>query len=265
MDRIILFQYHKKPIVCRDRLLQLKYFNPGIKIYGIYGGEESNFLKYKKYLDPFFEHNYCLKGRSNYWKWKNNDLCARLWYKDVGRKLEFDMLHVIEWDLLLFGPLNDIYRKIEKNSIGLTALTPLKNVEDKWDWTAEEPYKNEWVKLLKYAKDKFAYNKQPHASLGPGPCIPKSFLEKYNNAHVPDQVINELRLPLFGQIFGYKLTDTGFYPEWFGPDEKFFNCDGSEIPLSLIKREYKRNERKSFHPFRKRLNKQTLLNIINHK
>lgn len=255
MNRIILFRYHKKPLVCRDRLWQLKKFNPGIKIFGLYGGKEVEFPKYKKYLDSFLEHNYCIKNKSNYWKWKNSDLGIRLWYKNIGRKIKFDMLHIVEWDLLLLDSLNEIYKKIPKNCLGLTALNPLKNVMQKWDWTAEEPYKSEWAKLLKYAKDQFEYNKQPYASLGGGPCLPKFFLEKFSAVHVPDLCNDELRLPLFGQIFGFRLLDTGLYQKWFDPEtEKFFNCHGNEIPLSLIKNELKRKGgRKSFHPFRKRL------------
>ena len=112
MHRIILFRYHKNPFVCRDRLWQLKNFNPEIKIFGLYGGKEDEFPKFKKYLDPFFEHNYCIKNKSNHWKCKNSDLGIGLWYKNIGKKLEFDMLHVIEWDLLLFGSLNKNTKKL---------------------------------------------------------------------------------------------------------------------------------------------------------
>jgi hypothetical protein len=256
MNRIVLFRYHKKPLLCRSRLWLLKKFNPGIKIFGLYGGKESEFPKYQRYLGSFLEHNYCIKGRSNNWKWKNSDLAIRLWYKSIGKKIEFDMLHVIEWDLLLFDSLDEIYKKIPENCIGLTALTLYKNVENKW----YRPFKDEWIKLLKYAKDKFGYNKQPYASLGPGFCLPKNFLEKFSEVHVPVLCNDELRLALFGQIFRHKLIDTGFYQKWFDPEtEKLFNCSGKKIPLALIEKELRRKDgKRSFHPFRKRFKKTTL-------
>ena len=255
MNRIVLFRYHKKPYVCRDRLWQLKNFNPGIKILGLYGGKESKFSKYKKYLSPYLEHNYCIKNKTNFWKWKNSDLGIRLWYENIGEKLDFDMLHVIEWDLLLFDSLNALYKKIPKNCIGLTALNPLKTVKVTWTWVYKEPYKTQWAKLLKYAKDYFRYNKQPYASLGPGPCLPKKFLDKFCFVNVPDLCNDELRLPLFGQIFGFKLIETGFYKRWSDQNiMKFFNCHGNEISLNRIRKELKRQGgRKSFHPYRKRL------------
>lgn len=242
------------PFVCRDRLLQLKNYNPGIKIFGLYGGQESEFPKYQKYLNVYFEHNYCIENKSNYWKWKNSDLCIRLWYKNIGKNVKFDMLHVIEWDLLLFESLDNIYKKIPKNSIGLTGLILLKNINIDWSWVSKEPYKSQWLKLLKYAKNQFKYNKQPYASLGPGPCLPKSFLNRFISVHVPDLCNDELRFPLFGQIFGFKLIKTGFYKRWSDSNIlKFFNCYKDEISLTHIKNELKRKRgRKSFHPYRKR-------------
>lgn len=253
MNRIILFRYHKKPLVCRSRLRQLKKFNPGVKIFGLYGGQELEFPKYEKYLNSYFEHNYCIKNKTNFWKWKNSDLSTRLWYKNVGKNIEFDMVHIIEWDLLLFESIDNLYKKIPPNCIGLTALNPLENVKPTWTWVFKEPYKTQWEKLLKYAKNKFNYDKRPYASLGPGPCLPKKFLDKFSAINVPDLSNDEVRLPLFGQIFGFKLLETGFYPKWSEVSiMKFFNCHGKEIPLSRIKKELKKkNGRKSFHPYRK--------------
>lgn len=254
MHRIILFRYHKNPFVCRDRLQQLKNFNPEIKIFGLYGGKEDDFPRFKKYLNPFLEHNYCIKNKSNHWKWKNSDLAIRLWYKNIGKKLNFDMLHVIEWDLLLFEPLDILYRNIPKDCIGLTGLIPLKNLKSGWIWVHKEPYKTEWAKLLKYVKDQFKYNKQIYASLGPGACLPKKFLDKFSSVHIPSLNNDEIRLPLFGQIFGFKLYKTSLFKRSDPNMAKFFNCSGNEIPLNRIRRELKRKEgKKSFHPYRKRL------------
>ena len=111
MNRIILFRYHKELLICRNRLAQLKKLNPTVKIFGLYGGEEINFPKYKKALEPFLEHNYCLKDETADWLWKNGDLGMRLWYKTVGNKINFEMLHFIEWDLLLVNSLDKIYKK----------------------------------------------------------------------------------------------------------------------------------------------------------
>jgi hypothetical protein len=62
-----------------------------------------------------------------------------------------------------------------------------------------------------------------------------------------------LRLPLFGQILGYKLYDTGFYKNWFNAkEEKVFNCMAQDISLPAITKELSKTKgRRIFHPYRK--------------
>jgi len=86
---------------------------------------------------------------------------VRLWFDAVGRHLSFDMLHLIEWDLVLLDPIDKIYRDIPHDTLGLTALTPATNVEEKWIWTSKDPYKKEWNALLKWVKEKFNFIHDP--------------------------------------------------------------------------------------------------------
>lgn len=253
MKRVILFRFHKSISICKNRLELLKKFNPAIQIFGLYGGREGDYRKFCKALKPYLKDNYCIKNKSNDWKWENGDLAVMLWYKKIGQYLNFDMLHIIEWDLLLLDSLDKIYRQIPKNGIGLTALTLLKNVEDKWDWTSKKPQKNEWDRLLNFVKVNFSYKQEPYASFGPGTCLPKKFLEKYANTQIPELCHDELRLPLFGQIFGFRLYNTGFYKEWFNKEEQeFFNCEPKPISISIVLRELKKaSGRRVFHPYRK--------------
>jgi hypothetical protein len=45
MKRIILFRFHERAEVCRNRLDLLKRHNPEAAIYGLYGGNESSYPK----------------------------------------------------------------------------------------------------------------------------------------------------------------------------------------------------------------------------
>lgn len=257
MTRIILFRYHKKPLICAERLAQLKKYNPWVRIFGLYGGAESEFDKYEKYLGKYLEHNYCITGQTDRWKWKNSDLSVASWYRDYGHKLEFDMLHIIEWDLLLFGTLDEIFTGIKSDWLGLTGLIQLSNVESRWNWTSREPSRSEWLELLKQAREKYNYNYDNYAWLGPGTCLPKAFLEKYSQLDIPDLVHDELRLPMYWQILWFKLYDTWFYKKWFEPAEKvFFNCSNIDINVETIKSELQsKTGRRVFHPYRWKLSK----------
>ncbi|PKM92132.1 MAG: hypothetical protein CVU81_02130 [Euryarchaeota archaeon HGW-Euryarchaeota-1] len=214
MERIILFRFHKNPEVCRNRLHMLQKYNPDIKLFGLYGGLKKNFPKFKKELGCFFEHIWLIPKDKD-WNWKHGDLAIREWFKYFGYKIKFDTLHLIEWDLLLFDSLSNIYKQIPKEGVGLTGLTPLKNVEPIWYWTSKDPYKTEWKALLKFVKNKFNYTLEPFGCLCGGLCLPRKFIEIYAKTNIPELCHDELRLPLFAQIFGFKMYDTGFYKKWF--------------------------------------------------
>ena len=91
--------------------------------------------------------------------------------------------------------------------------------------------------------------------LGPGYCLPKAFLERYAAADVPEVGNDEMRLPYFGELFGFELRDTGFYGRWFDTEiEKVFNANGDEIPDELILEALgEQDGRRAFHPYRRLL------------
>ncbi len=251
MKRVIIFRFHQYPEICASRLRLLAKYNPGIPIFGLYGGRPGGLAEFRQCIGKYLESICSLENESDEWKWKNSDLGLRRWFALTGKDVDFDMLTLVEWDLLLFGGLDDIYRGIPAGAIGLTALTKLKNVENRWIWTSREPYRKEWIKFLELVKNQYGYLAEPYASLGPGYCLPKSFLEKYCAIDVPDLCHDELRLPLFGQILGFELYDTGFYRKWFDAGEhRFFNCMGKPIGHSTIVAELaKKQGRRVFHPF----------------
>lgn len=261
MKRIILFRFHKHPLICKNRLKILKKLNPKIPIYGLYGGDKKDFKKYEQILNKYLVNIYQIKGKSSFWKWKNSDFAIGKWYREIGKSVTFDMVYIIEWDLLLLSSINNIYRNIPVNSVGVTGLTELKNIEKKWLWTSKNPYKKERIKLLEFVKINFDYNKLSYASLGPGVCLPKNFLEKYSSIDVPDYCNDELRIPLFAQIFGFKLYDTGFYKSWFDVEnEKTFNCMNKNIKTSIIEKELKNSKGvRVFHPYKKIFDKNLIL------
>ena len=222
--RIILFRYHKDLEVCRNHLNLLKKLNPEVPIYGLFGGKKDEFKGFAKGLQDLLENNYIILVEDGEWKWKHGDLAIRQWYLDYGNKLDFDVLYFIEWDMLLFAPLSEIYSHVPDSGVGLTGLRPLREVEDKWNWVAKEPARSEWLALLEYVKNDFSYKQKPYGCLFPGGVFPKRFLEEYSKIEFSRLCHDELRVPLFAQVLGFNLFDTKLYGEWFDPtpDIKLF-------------------------------------------
>jgi len=255
MKRIIVFRFHDHPMICQNRLKCLKQFNPSVKIYGLFGGIEKDFLKFHRKLMPWLEHCYCIRNKTRDWNWKNGDLALRSWFKDFGNTLSFDMLHLIEWDLLMVNDLETIYKGIPRNALGLTSFLPIQDVASQWVWTSKEPYKSEFDAIITWAKDTYNYNLNPYGAQGPGICIPKRFLELYSSIEIPELCNDEVRIPLLGQIFGFDIYDTHFCNNWFmEQDHQIFHCQTQSYPevrLSTVRRELaKPSGSRVFHPFR---------------
>lgn len=252
MKRIVIFRFHVLADICLNRLELIAKLNPGTPIFGIYGGSDEDLPEIKKQLAPLLSSLFVIKGRTSEWKWQNFDLALRDWYTETGHAIDFDIAHIIEWDLILAQPLHKMYAHIGTNELALTSLTKLSDVGPTWMWTNQEPYKTEWEKLLLHAQNTYRYAQEPFASLGPGLSVPRLFLEKYTEADVPELAHDELRVPLFAQIFDLTCKDSGLREGWDSDEEdRFFNCDGVDIPREIIIAEIdKKDGRRAFHPFK---------------
>ena len=48
--------------------------------------------------------------------------------------MDFDVAQVVEWDLLMLAPLEELYRDVAPDAVGSTAYTPLSQVGEEWEW-----------------------------------------------------------------------------------------------------------------------------------
>ncbi len=250
MKRIILFRFHQDLDVCKQRLEMLQNLNSSIPIYGLCGGSRAFLANAKRQLKNLCISIYCPAKRDAYWHWKNGDLAIRSWFREVGSLLDFDMLHVIEWDLLLTSPIDDLYRHVPKGSLGLSGVQKIAEVGRRWNWTTKETKREEYLALLKHVRRHYGYTKNPLCCFAPGMCLPKRFLVQYAKHRIPTLSNDEVRLPLYAQIFGFPITDTRLCSTLYKAEEfSLFNTDKVEVPLRAIAQELKnRNGQRAFHP-----------------
>ena len=247
---VVLFQFHTAFDLCSARIALLHRLNPGLRVFGLYGGEPAA-VPAPQALG--MEHVYHDPGQPPAWNKKNTDLAVCGWFRQVGHDVPFDRVHVVQWDLLFFAPLDRVYPALPPASVALSGLVPLDRIAHFWDWVAFEPLATDSRKLLDMARREFGYDDEPHACLGPGYSLSRVFLERYSALNLKDDTgHDELRLPLFAQILGVPLVDTGFYPRWMDPAiEAVFNADAHEIDPELVARDLGRADgRRVFHPCR---------------
>lgn len=248
---IVIFRFYKEPLVCMNRLELIRFYNPDIHIYGIYGGSRDELPEVRRLLSAYLSGLYVIEDRSSLWKWKNFDLVLREWYLSVGKTIDFDMAFTYEWDMLMFGSFAEIYPDVRAEEVWLTGIIEMYRIAESWYWTIDSQEQHELIELLRFVVTRYDYSGIPLACLGPGVCLPKSFLAKYSNMEVSENAHDEIRIPLYAQILKYPIRDTGFFRNWFEPGEKqYFNCDNQCVLQATIERELNSGVRRVFHPFR---------------
>lgn len=251
--RAVLFRFHRDWITCANHVGIIRALNPGIDVWALYGGEESAEDEAFGELGHLFDHWASIKGRDAQWKYQHSDLAIRSWYQEWGHQLDFDMLHFIEWDLLLLASLEELYGHVGERAIGLTGLTHLCQIQDRWSWCIREPLGEETRRLEEYARTSLGYEGPMSACLAGGCCLPRAFLDRYAKCEITELGHDELRLPLFGALWSFDLVDTGIFRSWFCPDEeRLYNANDQEIEDAVIWEQlHLPGGRRAFHPYRR--------------
>lgn len=241
IKRIILFRFHDHFNVCRNHLAIIKKYNPGIEIYGLYGGEQKNFPEAKKLP---LKHLWMVPLDDPYWKWTSGDLCVRWWFKEFGKTVKFDMLHIVEWDLILLESMKKQFAHVHEG-VAISGTTPMARIYNTWDWVAPRRGRKEWLRLKKFVTKKFNYRDKPLVGIFGGASMSRKFLERYSQIEVPSLCNDEVRVPLFAQAFHMPVHNTNLR-------NKFFSAGEKEISPGVLYSQYKKGIW-SFHPVKKKI------------
>jgi hypothetical protein len=250
---VVLFHFHTAYDLCRARLSLLKRLNPGASLFGLFGGDPAACPSPREL--PGLEHVDTDPAHSPAWFKKNTDLAVAGWFQRIGRDIRFNRVYVVQWDLLFFVSLAEAYPALPDDAIALTGLVRLRQIAPVWDWVTKEPLATHSRQLLEIGRQQFGYAGEPYACIGPGYSLSRVFLERFSGLNLEDETgHDELRLPMFAEILGVPICDTGFYPRWRDPAvEAVFNADAQEVDPALVASALDdANGRRVFHPCRAR-------------
>lgn len=255
MNLAILFWFYKEPEVCENRLRLLKKTNPGLKIFGLYGGEQKQAKEYEDRLGKYLDDFYAYPGeKSAKWKWINGDLMILDWYEKRGKNLVWDSIVVAQWDMLVFDSFLNILQGIQKGQIFLSGLSPLdKKIEESWYWTKPggEDRQN-YLNFLDYAEKNYGWKERPLCCLFILQVFPKIFFEKYLSVKNREVGMLEYKIPIYAKIFNIPFFEKDIGVEFFGEDKKPLNAKPREIDKDYIAGElHKKGGWRAFHPYYK--------------
>ena len=249
---IIIYRYHKDFELVLERVKLIKHIDPEISVYGIYGGTSERFPEANKKLKLVFEDNYLIKVEDGIWKWLHADITYQMWYNDVGKAIDFDYVAVLEWDLLFMEKIKNLFPNPSSDTLNMSGIIPMEKVSKFWFWSRPENQAKYHTFKRKVEKH-YDIQIQDYAMLGPGLCMPKSFLESMSKSVLFEaEVTDELKMPVWAQVFGFNFESNHFYRTWFSFFEQhFFNANIVDVrPETVQQQMKKRDGRRAFHPYR---------------
>jgi len=225
MKLAIVFWFYKEPEICQNRLELLRRHNSNTPIYGLYGGDLASADQYKavlgSYLDDFYVFS---EAKDSYWKWIQGDLMITQWYRDRGKDLEWDTIVIVQWDMLVFGPVEQLFSMLKQDHILLSGLRPIAEVEDDWQWVSPKvpDRRQRYLEFSEYIHKTYDYKQNPLGCLFIVVCFPKLFLESYSKVEESELGFLEYRVPAYAQIFDIPFCEDHPFNAWWVDGDPVF-------------------------------------------
>jgi len=256
----ILFWFYRDVTVCENRLRQLRRLNPGVPVFGLFGGPPDQIpiveARLGRLVDDLWSYP---EDRTAEWKWRNGDLMILSWFSDRGRTLPWDSVLLAQWDLLMLKGFGAFVPDLEKGEMLLSGLRPVREVEPWWQWLRGEARRAEYEEFISHVSARYGHVAEPMCCQFITGVIPRGFLERYGAIAEPELGFLEYKVPVYAQVFGTPLVgDTCFRPLW--PEEPgaattrsartLLHAWPSALPSRVVLAEAVRpGGRRVFHPY----------------
>ncbi len=218
MRLAILFWFYRDPLLCQNRLRMLRRRNPGLPVYGLYGGPLGEAGRYREALDGMLEDFWAFPDDADRaWKWRHGDLVLARWGAERGHQLEWDSVFVAQWDMVTTAALSSFLPDMVVGDMLLSGVRPVREVEGWWQWV-RGPARREYDAFMAHVAEVYGAVDDPLCCQFIGMVVPRQFLERYAGISRPELGFLEYKLPVYAQVFGTPLVeDTCFRPWW--PEE----------------------------------------------
>lgn len=271
MKLAVLFWCYKEPALCEDRVALLRRHDPDVPVYVLFGGEPGAAAAFERRLAPMVQDFWVCEeeppaGAERYadafrggatWKYVYGDVLIAAWQRERGRELDYDTLVVVQWDMLVFGRIAEVFACLRPGEALFSGLRPLAEVEDRWIWTAPShpTQRRMYLDFLAHLRERYDYRDQPQACLAIVMALPRAFLERFAAIERLDLGFLEYRLPMYAQVFGVPLRREHPFRPWWGAVEPYRLFS----PLRALPREIwvptivlnllRRDGARVFHPY----------------
>jgi hypothetical protein len=199
-----LFWFYKDPSVCVNHLQILRRLNPAMPVYGLYGGSFNNAAAFRECCDLLDDCYTTSAPPDPQWRWRNGDLLLLEWYQERGRFLPFDLLAIVQWDVLLLAPIDTLFAGMRDNDVFFSSARPAETM-GAWYWTSDPREKPSYEEFRRYLKADCHYDGSPWCCEFVAACLPRMFFEHWLRIGRPAVGFIEYKLPTYAKMFGCHL------------------------------------------------------------
>ena len=255
----ILFWFYRDVVVCQNRLRLLRRRNPGVPIFGLYGGPRGDEQRFRTELGPLLDDFWAFPGeRDESYKWRNGDVMLSRWFTGRGDTLQWDSVFLAQWDLVVVSPLKKLLPPMAVGDMLISGVRPIREVESWWQWMRGDA-RVEYDEFLTHVTARFGPVDDPMCCQFIGLVAPRAFMAQYAGIDAPELGFLEYKIPIYAQAFGISLVpDTCFRPWW--PEEpgtshatrteSLVHAWRTPVRLPVMLYESKRpHGRRIFHPY----------------
>ena len=260
MRLALLFWFYKELPLCLERLAQLRTTNPGVPIYGLYGGSSEHVAELDA-LAALCDDLYIYPAAVDpNWKWLNGDQLLSAWHRDRGVALDWDTVVVVQWDLLMLAPASTLFAPLRPDEAVFSGFRPLEEVRPWWGWAgARDPSKAEQLAAFKRRlAERWSYAGPLWCCLFIVVALPRTYLARYA-AEAPAEGFLEYKMPSLARVWNVPVrTDLGFHPWWAADpatrealaSARVLNAVGDLVTPETVRAELARPDgARVFHPF----------------
>lgn len=244
-DIACLFWFYKSPELCENRLKLLRKKNPHTKIYGLYGGAPDQAAEFRArlsgYLDDFYEFT---QDKSAHWKWYHGDQMITDWFVKRGQHLDWDTIFIAQWDMLVFDSMARLFPTLKRGQILLSGLRPVAEVDPWWYYVRPDSEERlEYERFLRHVRTTYQYDQSPLCCEFIVSCLPRSFMQRYQDIAEPECGFLEYKIPVYAQIFSTPFCTDHPHQPWWGdaPNAeqasifaRGLNSETCNVPLRVI-------------------------------
>lgn len=246
MTTAALFWFYKDAALCAERLALFRRHNPGVAVFGLYGGPPADAEAMRGSLGPLLDDWYAFaEDRPAEWKWRHGDRLIAAWHRDRGAALPWDDLFILQWDMLVLAPLARLFAAYPSGELVLSGLRPVSEVSGWWAWVngSNPEMEADYRAFRALLGERFGYGGPLYCGLFIVARLPRRFLDRYVAAGPPEAGFLEYKIPSLAAAFGVPLAHgQPFRPWWRNdpstrdapPRARVLNAVGDDVPLAVV-------------------------------